>query len=73
MKILIILLALALFSCNNSSDQKQTYRDSAQMFLDSMVKYKAVQWTPNDTLSEIRKARFDLYKIMYDYYKERAK
>lgn len=42
------------------------------MFLDSIEKYKPGMVT-DDSMETLRKGRYDLYLIMYNYYKEKSK
>lgn len=72
MKILILLLAVCLFSCSNNSTQKKAYQDSANMMLDSMDKYKPMGSYDDDSTEIIRKGRYQIYEIMYRHYKELA-
>lgn len=72
MKILILLLAVCLFSCNNNSSQRKLYEDSAAMMVDSFVKYKAPALPLSDSEELVRKNRFFLYHTMYEHYKKKA-
>lgn len=72
MKILIFLLAVCLLSCNNDSAQRKIYEDSAKMFVDSFVKYKATAEPLSDSAEIIRSNRFFLYKTLWEYYKKKA-
>lgn len=69
----ILLLCLVILSCNNESAQKKVYQDSANMFLDSVEKYRAPVEPLNDPIDDmVRKQRFKMYETMWRYYKEKA-
>lgn len=72
MKIIILLLAVALYSCSNNSAQRKIYEDSARMYLDSVVKYKPTGFPDTIYGETIRRGRYDMYEIMYRHYKGEA-
>lgn len=73
MKIIILVLFIAIYSCgNNNSAQIKIYEDSARMFVDSFVKYRAPYEILDDSVEIVRKNKFLLYHTMYEYYHNQA-
>lgn len=79
MKYLYLIIIIALASCNNKSSQAQLYMDSAQMYLDSMIKYKPIAVVDDSTMKrykdsgQIMEHKYKMYSTMRDYYLELAK
>lgn len=68
MKILIILLAVVLFSCNNNSKQKKIYEDSAIYYSTKWSELLDSGWSQNDSLAAMQKTRAFIYKTMRQHY-----
>lgn len=68
MKIIILLLAVCLYSCNNNAKQKQIYKDSAVYFSNKWSELLDSGYSKDDSIKIMQKTRAQIYEIMRQHY-----
>lgn len=68
MKIIILLLAIGLLSCNNNSTQRKIYEDSAKYYSEQWKAILDSGYSQNDSIATMQKTRAKIYEIMRKHY-----
>lgn len=73
MKILLILLAVVLFSCDNNANQKRSYyQDSVIYYTNKIGELTDSGFTQDDSVNIMRKGRLTIYKTKQQYFLDKA-
>lgn len=73
MKVIILLIAVCLFSCDNNSKQRKIYEDSAIYYSNKWAEVVDSGYTQDDSVSAMRKTRAFIYKTMRQHYIDKMK